>query len=89
MPEYREEVEEKFIEWFEEEYFHSENPTGIKALAERLAQTGLLISHDLTPLSVRTIEQELGEIWRRTHAKEIEEKRKEKSVKRKKKEHMN
>lgn len=89
LPKYKVEVEKKFIEWYEAGYFDEENPTGIKALADIMFKSKLLLSNDKKPLSSRTIEQELGEVYRDLHAKEIKEKKKEKSCKRKMKIHKN
>ncbi len=81
LPEYKAEVEKQFIEWYEEGYFDKENPTGIKALADIMFKSKLLLSNDKKPLSNRTIEQELGEVYRDLHAKDIKEKRKDKNCK--------
>lgn len=81
LPEYKVEVEKQFIEWYEEGYFDKENPTGIKALADIMFKSKLLLSNDKKPLSNRTIEQELGEVYRDLHAKDIKEKRKDKNCK--------
>ena len=89
LPKYKMEVEKQFIEWYEEGYFDEENPTGIKALADMVFKSKLLLSNDKKPLSNRTIEQELGEAYRDLHAKDIKEKKKEKSYKNKIKTHKN
>lgn len=89
LPEYREEVEEQFIRWYEMGYFHKEPPIGKKALADFLYRSQMLLSNDRKPLSARTIEQELGGVWRYMHPKNDEEKKKGKDNKRKKKKHKN
>ena len=89
LPKHKVEVEKQFIEWYEEGYFDEEKPTGIKALADMIFKSKLLLSSDQKPLSDRTIEQELGEVYRDIHAKDIEEKRKNKNCKRKEKVHKN
>ena len=81
LPQYRVEIEKMFIEWYEQGYFDEESPTGMKALSDILFKSKLLLSNDEKPLSNRTIEQELGEVYRDLHAKEIKEKKKEKSCK--------
>jgi 3-deoxy-D-manno-octulosonate 8-phosphate phosphatase KdsC-like HAD superfamily phosphatase len=89
LPEYRETVIEQFIEWYEEGCFHQKGPTGMKALADFLYKTKILLSYEGKPLSAKTKELEISEVYRKLHAKEIKVKKMEKTCKRKNKIHNN
>ena len=57
------------------EFFGKKENISIHELADKGAEWGLSLSDSNTPLSAKTIEIELGEIWRGEHLQKVMEKK--------------
>ena len=57
------------------EFFGKKENISIHELADKGAEWGLFLSDNNTPLSAKTIEIELGEIWRGEHLQKVMEKK--------------
>lgn len=56
-------------------FFGKKENISIHELADKGAEWGLFLSDSNTPLSAKTIEIELGEIWRGEHLQKVMEKK--------------
>lgn len=63
------------LDWREKGYFGNINEISIKALADWAAKGHIFLSRQHKPLSAKTIEEELGEIWRSEYPHKAREKR--------------
>ena len=57
------------------EFFGKKENISIHELADKGAEWGLFLSDSNTPLSAKTIEIELGEIWRGEHLQKVMDKK--------------
>ncbi len=57
----------ELLNWRDKGFFGKKENISIHELADKGAEWGLFLSDSNTPLSAKTIEIELGEIWRGEH----------------------
>lgn len=88
-PRHRRDVIKQILLWEEKNYFLKDNPTSIKALAKWAYDHFDFKSEIGKKLSISTIEQLFGEIWREEHIEITTQKRAKKAENKKKKIHTN
>lgn len=89
LPKHRRDVIKDILSWKEKKYLLEDNPTSIKALAHWVYEHIDFISENGNKLSLSTIEQLFGEIWREEHLDISVQKRNKREENRKKKLHTN
>ena len=65
----------ELLNWRDKGFFGKKENISIHELADKGAEWGLFLSDSNTPLSAKTIEIELGEIWRGEHLQKVMEKK--------------
>ena len=85
LPKYRKEGMIELLNWRDKGFFGKKENISIHELADKGAEWGLFLSDSNTPLSAKTIEIELGEIWRGEHLQKVMEKKSKNKNKDKKK----
>ena len=75
LPKYRKEGMIELLNWRDKGFFGKKENISIHELADKGAEWGLFLSDSNTPLSAKTIEIELGEIWRGEHLQKVMEKK--------------
>ena len=88
-PKHRKDVIKDILSWKEKEYFQEDNSTSIKALAQWAYAHIDFKSDNGNKLSLSTIEQLFGEVWREEHLEISIQKRAKKEEHKKKILHNN
>ena len=65
----------ELLNWRDKGFFGKKENISIHELADKGAEWGLFLSDSNTPLSAKTIEIELGEIWRGEHLQKVMDKK--------------
>ena len=72
------------LKWRDKGFFGKKENISIHELAEKAAEWELFLSKSNKPLSVKTIEIELGEVWRGEHLQKTTKKKSKNNNKNKK-----
>lgn len=89
LPKHRKDVIKEILSWQEKKYFLEDNPTSINALAQWTFEHIDFISTRGNKLSLSSVEQLFGEIWREEHLDISIQKRKKREENKKKILHTN
>lgn len=75
LPKYRKEGMIELLSWRDKGFFGKKENISIHELAEKAAEWELFLSKSNNPLSAKTIEIELGEVWRGEHLQIVTKKK--------------
>ena len=84
LSKYRKEGMIELLKWRDKGFFGKKENISIHELAEKAAEWELFLSKSNKPLSVKTIEIELGEVWRGEHLQKTTKKKSKNNNKNKK-----